>query len=477
MITVNLNKALENEYYARAVFYDYNYNPDNRKYAVSDTDMMDITSYWEKKGKVALWREYASKDKTEYIIDGDDYEDAKETGKKSAKEGTGYDGGKDRGAVGDLIMSAGTAAAAAPGIISSAAKATTKAAAKAAAKETGKAVAKETGKAATKAGKIAKVSDIVTVVMAAAVATKYWIEKPNQEQSKAAQKLAESELPQGENALYNAQADMLRSEEEIATLVEEAEATNDEANSEIQDNKTEYDLYAKTFEGLQARRLRGENLSESENDLYKTLATKLAPEGDLVQDNKNVQDDASKIVGGIEDDIDGYQSNYDTSAATIAEVEGVTDFAAGFDESTKKMIKVESAAQGINAISAGIAAARLAGKGPVGWAFAAVGAAAVAGSGLAFKQQHMDYKPIVDSEIAFRKNTQELEGTTTDFYNDSLDLMVANSEEVKGMTIDMPRDMDGVTADTTVQPQNQPFGAANKNDDDDEDKKNQSPLL
>ena len=75
--------------------------------------------------------------------------------------------------------------------------------------------------------KIAKMSDIATVVLASAVAAKYHIAKPNKEQVKAANELLQNQLPESQGDLQNAQSDMLEASEEVTALTEEANEANE----------------------------------------------------------------------------------------------------------------------------------------------------------------------------------------------------------------------------------------------------------
>ena len=154
----------------------------------------------------------------------------------------------------------------------------------------------------------------------------------------------------------------------------------------------------------------------------------------------DLSDETTDNVGEIYDEMGTYQDTYDNAASTMGEVEGVTDYAESFDDATRTMCYVESGAQTLNATGAGLAAARLVGKAFVGWAFAAMGFAAAASSGIAAKEQ-FEWADKVGNEINARKETQDLNTTTTDMYDENIDIYAGQMEGVENLELEIPEDM------------------------------------
>ena len=86
----NLSKATTSQAYAYKCWYNYNYGGNTMK--ISSKDMGEITQTWN--GELKNWRATASNDENAYEIEEGDYSTAKLSGKESAKDKTGYDGGK-----------------------------------------------------------------------------------------------------------------------------------------------------------------------------------------------------------------------------------------------------------------------------------------------------------------------------------------------------------------------------------------------
>ena len=388
----------------------------------------------EQKGQlVAKWgaenvNKWLSVDSTEYQIDDADYDTAKQAGKEGAKDSVGYDGGKTYISVGNAAASVGATVGTHVG---------------------GDAISAAAGKAAANAGKAAAASDspiqnlssIATAVMTAAIAAKYYLDKPNKDQHKAGEHLLSEELPEGFNSLNEAAADAQDASDEIAELTEEAEEKNEDANNKIEENKTLFDFYRKQYEGLKTRAEAGEELTPDEKALMKQLQPYMENLGEEIDDTAET---TSSEVGDIYSDIDDYQETFDTSAEKIATVEGVTDYAEGFDSNAKTMMYVEAGAQGVNALSAGVAAARL-------WAetgfsfgtltpFAVMATAAGIASGNAATQQ-VSWAGDMQKEIHTRKDVQKLGDKTTDIYEEEIDNFASNKEIVEDLEIDMPEDL------------------------------------
>lgn len=423
----NLSKATTSQAYAYKCWYNYNYGGNTMK--ISSKDMGEITQTWN--GELKNWRATASNDENAYEIEDDDYSTAKLNGKESAKDKTGYDGGKG----GMIANSVGDAALSVAGAVTG--KIVGNAAGKAL-NSAGACVVNNGGKAAIQSGgKTVNLSDIATVVMASAVAAKYYIAKPNKDQKEACDEL-QNTMQDAQASLAAAQDDMSSAGDEIVDLSDEAQAYNEDANDEIEDKKTEYDMYKASYDALIEKVNSGESLTEDEKALMQELVPMMQQLGVDIGDLSN---ETTDNVGEIYDEMGTYQDTYDNAASTMGEVEGVTDYAESFDGATRTSCYVEAGAQTVNATSAGLAAARLAGKAFVGWAFAAIGVAAAASSGVAAAQQ-FKWAGDVGTEIGLRKETQDLNSTTTDMYDENIDIYAGQMEGVEDLELEIPEDME-----------------------------------
>lgn len=421
--SVDLERALESATYAQQML---------RSGKVSTEQKGQLVAKWGAEN-VNKW---LSVDTTEYQIDDADYDASKLAGKEAAKESTGYDGkgGSTASAVGSAIGAGASAVGAlAPSVLGGGIECagnflTTGSCSLSGAGST----LSETAKGAKNLGAYA------TVILAAAVAAKYWISNHNKDEHEAANHLKENELPEAQGSLNEAQGLMEDASEEVAELTEEAEAVNEDANDKIEENKTLFDFYKQQYDALKAKKESGEVLTPDEQALMKQLAPLM--EG-LNEDITTTSEDTSDQVNDLNDEIGEYQEVYDESAETIAEVEGVTDFAEGFDEKSRTLMYVEGASQGVNAASATRAAIMLSSGGPWNWAFAAIGYAAAASSGIATGQQ-FSWAGDMSKEIDLRRETQDLGTTTNDMYDEELENYATNIEVVEDLELEIPEDLE-----------------------------------
>ena len=439
----------------------------SRAYARQVWQLGKLTA--EQKGQITekygadVVKEWTSVDGTKYEIDDVSYDAAKEAGKKTVAESVGHDGstGSTVSAIGSAAGGAAvTAGALAPG----AAKSVTQTALNVFSKdgpisEVGTPLGDRAAEQATENAKNSKgadnaLGDYATVILAAAVAAKYYIENPNKDQAEAAEKLTASELPQGQEYLYDAQNSIQEATDMATELAEEAEDVNEEANDEIEKNKVEFDYYRAQYEGLKAKKESGEKLTEDEIALMKKLTPMME---DLSVGITDIENETSETVNDLNDDIGDYQEIYDNSAETMAEVEGVTDFAEGFDETTRTLCYVEGAGQTLNSMGALRAAARLSAGSFWNWAFAAIGYAAALASGNAARQQFVRASTMTE-EIHARRDVQELNGETTELYDEHLDAYAGTIETVEDLELEIPDDLEIPTEDGTGDGTTDPTG-------------------
>lgn len=384
--------------------------------------------------KVSQW---SSVDGTEYVIDDASYDAAKQAGKDATAESVGYDGGKNFRSVADAGLSVTGAGAAAVSVISTGLHKVVGEGAKTVIAAGAQEGATESAKAASKSMAKGQVSAYVAAGIAIATAALYWAKKPNDKQVEATQQILQSELPQGQNSLYEAQSNMEDATEEVTELAEEAEAMDEDTDENIEEQKTLFDFYRNQYEAIKTKAESGVPLTLDE----KALAEKLAPVmTEIGEGILTLGEETTEGVNKLYDDIGEYQEAYDEAGETIAEVEGMTDFAEGFDETTRTMCYVEAAAQGLNAVTGGVAAAKLMAGGPWNWALG-IAAGIAAGSSTLAVNKELNNANLVSNEIGARRDVQELGVNTTGIYGDELDNFEGNKEVVEDLELKMPEDL------------------------------------
>lgn len=445
----NLSKATTSQAYAYKCWYNYNYGGNTMK--ISAKDMGELTQTWS--GELKNWRATASNDENAYEIDDDDFSTAKANGADSAKDKTGYSGGKGGMVARDIVdgLSAASGVATTLGanfIGSSGSQAVANLFNTGTEKIVGQKLAsKSAEKAATAtAGSSGKKSGswIVAAPLSMATGIAYKTNKPNQEQKEACEELRNT-MNDAQASLQMAQSDMATAGDEIVDLSDEAQAYNEDANSDIEDKKTEYDMYKASYDALMEKAKSGEPLSEDEKALLKELVPLMQQLGIDIGD---LSDETTDKVGDIYAQMGDYQETYDNAASTMGEVEGVTDYAESFDETTKNSCIAQGIIQGLNATSgasAGLKAGKFAASGgwitAWAWGFAAMGATGAALSGTGALEQK-DWAGKVSDEIDARKITQDLNSGTTDLYDENIDIYAGQMEGVEDLELEIPEEME-----------------------------------
>lgn len=419
--SVDMDKALSSASYAQQVLRSGN---------ISAEQKGQLSAKWGAEN-INKW---LSVDSTQYQIDDASYDAAKEAGKQAAIDTTGHDGSKTSTASVAFDTGASVAGAVGTGmLIAGGGKAT---------QQVSLATAKE-GSKLTEAKGSTKTGAYIAAISAIAVALKYQIEKPNEEQYKAAMELHNQNgeganlLGEGSNSLTIAQNNMNEANEEVTQLTEEAEETNEEANDKIEENKTLFDFYRQQYENLKARKEAGEQLTPDERELMKQLAPLME---DLGEEINVTTEETSETVNDYNDEIADYQEVYDESAETMAEVEGITEYAESFDEDTRTKCYVEGGSQALNALSGAMASAKLF-AGPW-WQYILAGAAGVAAarSSLASAEQFGEASDIKE-EIHFREGVQEYNAETNTMYEEELDNYAGNIDVIEDLELEVPNDL------------------------------------
>ncbi len=452
----DLSRALGSQSYAFKCWENYYYG--NNTMGIDAKSMGEIKQTY--KSELANWQANALNDENAYEIPDDDFSKSYEDGKNTAKEDTGFDGKKGgmiaRG-TGDAAWAAGTgivASGALNGVTDGVAQGMGRAIGKGWSKVIGQ---KTANKGASKAmakgvtNKNVKGSWIIAAPLSMATGIAYVAKKPNKDEKEACDKLQDT-MATSQAATAAAQEDMAAAGEEVMALSDEAAEYNEEANNQIEEQKTEYDMYMRTYTALKEKAESGEALTEEEKALYTEIVGLLTESGELMVET---QDETSDTVSTIYDDMGGYQERYDYAAETVAEVQGVTDYAESFDTTTRTMCYVEGAAQSLNVIS-GAKAAFQAGQFALSgglftawaWAFAAMAAAGGVMSGIGAAEQ-FKWAGEVGTEIEARKVTQDLNAATNDVYETEVDNYGGWMSNVEDLELQMPDEME-VPEDTAL---------------------------
>ncbi len=437
-----------------------NYHCYGNSMGISAREMGEITQTWS--DRLSSWQASVSSDENEYEFDDSDYANYKENGKATAKETTGHDG-KTGGQIANGVVDATLSVAGALGTT------VASGAANFAAKSIGgsflggvmgKASTKISEKAGEGAGEKAtkNIGWIVTAPLALAVAAKYMASKPNKDAKEACDAL-QTEMTGAQATLGETQEEMSAMGEEIMSLSDEALAVNEDANENIEEQKTEYDMYYQTLLAIQEKVDAGEPLTDSEKDLYKEVIGYLNEIGISIGETS---EDTTDAVVELYDEMDTYQDGYDVAAETMGEIEGLTDYAESFDSTTQTMCYIEGASQGLNAASgvkAGVDAGRFAAAGGLftawAWGFAAMGASAGVMSGIGTAEQ-FKWAGEVGTEIEMRKETQDLNTNTMDMYDEEIDAYDGWMQGVEDLELEIPDDIEPV--EDTALPTDTPTG-------------------
>ena len=428
----NLSNALNSQSYAYKCWYNYYYGSNSM--GITSNDMGQITQTWS--SELPNWRATATDDENAYEIEDDDYSTAVNNGKNAAQEATGFDGEADKN-TGATVTNwtagvAGMAAGASGTIMGILSKIT-------------KLSSKVKDNAVTTSAFIS--AGIGTVLVTSAGILK--AADPNREAAKACETLTNEELPNAQDSLSMAQDDMSTARDEVTALSDEANGYTEDANEQNEEDKALFDLYKASYDALIAKVEAGETLTEEEKSLLNKLVPLMQELGVNIEETT---DDTTSTVGDIYGEMESYQANYDNAAATIGEVQGVTDFAAGFDEATQKNAKQVGQSSkigqygGYSVAASGAAAIAKAGLLNIPLLIAggvAVGTGTAAGIlfGKISKDQNQ-YEAMAQTEIDVRVETQDFNTDTNSVYDESLTDYEGSMTMVDDMEILVPDDME-----------------------------------
>ena len=432
----NLSNALNSQSYAYKCWYNYYYGSNSM--GITSSDIGQITQTWS--SELPNWRATATDDENAYEIEDDDYSTAVSNGKSAAQEATGFDGEADKNTGATVTNWTAGVAGMAAGAVGGGSNLVNL-------------LSKITGLSSkVNATTTAFISaGIGTVLVASAGILK--AADPNRDAAKACETLTNEELPNAQDSLSMAQDDMSTARDEVTALSDEANGYTEDANEQNEEDKALFDLYKASYDALIAKVEAGETLTEEEKSLLNKWVPLMQELGVNIEETT---DDTTSTVGDIYGEMESYQANYDNAAATIGEVQGVTDFAAGFDEATEKNAKKVGQSSKIGQIggysvaASGATAIATAGFWNIPQIIAggvAVGTGAAAGIlfGKISKDQNQ-YEAMAQTEIDVRVETQDFNTDTSGVYDESITDYEGTMDIVNDMEILVPEDIEAPEA-------------------------------
>ena len=405
----NLDRAIGSQAYAYKCWYNYNYG--NNTMGISAKDYGEITQTWN--SELKNWHANAMDDENAYEIEDDDFNSAYNDGKENAKEKTeGYEDNAGNDVQSGLSI-LGSAASLTLGSIM---------------------CLNSKLQGANSRGMMWAAAGLNAAVIAGAIAL-----NPNKAGKEACDQM-QDEMVNAQNGLNAAQGDMATMSSELEDLSDEANVYNEDANEDMEENKAEYDMYKASYDALVEKVESGETLTEDEQALLQELMPLMQELGVTIEETS---EDTTEAVEEIYDEMGTYQEGYDNAASTVAEVQGLTDYAASFDEDTKNNCTAMEVAMSINTAASGVLMTKLiALPGTIftkagDWIFAGVAAATGVLSGLeASKQAKMAGD--VGTEIDMRQATQDMNSATSDIYNESVDIYSGQMSNIEDLEMEIP---------------------------------------
>lgn len=433
---------------------------------ISPEEMGAIVNRWS--DQIPMWQENANtKDEVKYKFDDSEFENIKTESYNNTKDTYGDDvntkGEKGR-QVGDGTGVALGGALGAAGALKGAAdlgmlggKLGGKIASIGGGKNwisiAGKDGATSAGKAGSWVGFILSAASCIVAHIVGAVAKN---NVANKEEHAAVMELQE-QMGEQQQALTTETNNMAKYEEEIIALADEAQKEQETSAQTIENQKVTFDMSNRTYLNLKGKLQRGEALTAGERALYNSSISKLSTTSDTI-DITIV--DATETVQGKGAEIAAYESKYDVAIETVAEVQGVTDYAAEIDEITQKNCETEKTLQNINFYTGLVAAGGMALStitlasqyanpitfwmsiiiGAVG---AACAVAAVMGANWSKQaaEQQAEMATQVSQEVVIRQSTQDMSADTEAIYDEQIDAFDGTLDFVtQGLKVVKPED-------------------------------------
>ena len=462
MSSVSLN--LNNEVECRKAYINYYVHGNTGGYSASD--MGKIASKYSQ-SEINKWLEgitTLSQDTTEYQMTDDEKSDSQKAGAKAMNEATGYDGdnsGLNARAIGDGVAAGVTTAGATYTACTGGLKNLWNAGK--ALKNGSSEVLCETSMTNTGSGWSVNAVRIACVT-ASATGIAYAAKKPNSEQVNACVE-ATNQIGAIQGSMNDTQADIEEATSKADELAEEGSALQEEANENIEKEKTDYDFYTNSYITLKEKIDSGEKLTEDEQKMYEECIKYMTETGQNIAD---IQNESSETMNDINSDIEDLTDSYTSSQESIEEYSGALDAVSKFDETTQNACYTEYTSQMVNSISGGASALQMGAIAATEYAEAAAesvtGIGAIFGgtklvdaisdtvlalgagtgaviSGIGANEQH-NFAGEAGKTIEIRKQTQTMNEELSNFHTENLELYTANVDLVQNATIEIPDDIE-----------------------------------
>lgn len=459
MSSVSLN--LNNEVECRKAYINYYVHGNTGGYSASD--MGKIASKYSQ-SEINKWLEgitTLSQDATEYQMTDDEKSDSQKAGAKAMNDATGYDGdnsGMNRRAVADGIGAAVTTAGAVGGGIKGGSGVW----------KAGKGLVTGGGKEALKSVKANNAIGTnmlrISCASASAVGIAYKANKPNSEQVNACVE-ATNQIGAFRVSMSDTRADIEETTSKADELAEEGSTLQEEANENIEKEKTDYDFYKNTYITLKEKIDGGERLTEDEQKMYEECIKYMTEAGQNIAD---IQNESSETMNYINSDIKDLTDSYTSSQESIEEYTGALDAISEFDETTQNACYAERTAQAINGATGAVSGTKL---GIIAAAeYTAAGAGIATGIGALFGgkkladaiadtmlaggallgaawstagaiEQH-NFAGEAGKTIEIRKQTQDLNADLSESLDENLESYTTNVAIVQNATVEIPDDIE-----------------------------------
>ncbi len=304
----------------------------------------------------------------------------------------------------------------------------------------------------------------------------------NEEEIKAVNDLY-GEMEQQQETITEQNNELAKTQKEIENASDKAIKENNKANKDIQTRATQHQTYSNTYNVLQAKIDRGQTLSASETSLYNGIFS--------IMDNSNntIEARIAKADDNLETNmntISNFETKFDAVATNIANVQGVTDYAAEIDEATQKSCTSQAKIQKINSIAGyaaaagmGIATATFAAElgfvNPIAWVVIAGGLAlaamAILGGVWSGKssQKQTEWAQQASNEVNLRVQTQDANATLQDNFDGSVDIYNQSKAGIDGASVNKPNNLQQVTRKNTF------INGQNNGNNGDDDNGNRRP--
>lgn len=427
-VTAVGNQALNSPSYAKKVWIDYMYGGRTMGATADDISLIDK----QYKDRIKSWQaQYSSTDENVYEIEDERYDKKVDKGSEKASKETGFDGEADNGGsnTGTVATYVAGTAGAAVGVATGAVALTSK--------------IEWLSCLAEKRSSIYYIAVVGGMLLATAILLKS--AHLNREPAEACNTLQNEVLPEAQGKVADSQASMDETTEEVAELTDKAATANDEANEGMAEKKAKFDMYITSFFALQQKAKDGTMTSE-EKEVYTALAAAMKEQGIEID---TIKEDNAELIEEIYGNMETYVDVFDAAVEQLGEVQGITDFAAGFDEDTADNARnVKNSTIAGYAGSAGVIAGGVWGMLHAGlkWWEYALGAATVGSgiaSGLIFRsvqREQTEYQESALSEITVRMDTQEMNVAGLEQYNTQIEEYEGNIQDTADLEMEVPDD-------------------------------------